>query len=103
MEADVTVEEAYKALGTVLDPELGYSVTELGLVYGVKIERETVSVDYSLTSFGCPLAEALEAEMQSALRSLDPQAIVQTRLVWNPPWGPERMSESARLELGYPL
>jgi metal-sulfur cluster biosynthetic enzyme len=99
----VTVEDAHKALGTVLDPELGYSVTELGMIYGVKVEGNTVTVDYSLTSFGCPLAETLETEIRAALRALDPAATVLPRLAWSPPWGPERMSETLRLELGFPL
>jgi metal-sulfur cluster biosynthetic enzyme len=102
-EAGLTVEEARTALGTVLDPELGYSVTELGMVYGIEVEGDKVSVEYSLTSFGCPLAEALESDIRRALRSVDPRAIVLPRLVWSPPWGPERMSEAVRLELGYPV
>jgi metal-sulfur cluster biosynthetic enzyme len=99
----LTVEAAYKALGAVLDPELGYSVTELGMIYGVKVDGNKVSIDYSLTSFGCPLAEAIEDDIHRALRAVDPQAIVLPRLVWSPPWEPERMSESIKLELGYPL
>ena len=99
----MTVDEANEALGTVLDPELGYSVTELGMIYGVEVEGNRVNVDYSLTSFGCPLAEAIETDIRSVLRAVDPQAIVLPRLVWSPPWGPERMSEELRLELGYPL
>jgi metal-sulfur cluster biosynthetic enzyme len=102
-EADLTVEEAHKALGTVFDPELGYSVTELGMIYGINIEGDKVSVEYSLTSFGCPLAEILEGDIRRALQAADPKAIVLPKLVWSPPWGPERMSEEIRLEFGYPL
>ena len=100
---EVTVDEAHKALGTVLDPELGYSLPELGMIYAVEIVENKVKVDYSLTSFGCPLAETLESNIRSALRAVDPEAVVLTRLVWSPAWGPERMSEALRLELGYPL
>ena len=102
-EAGLTVEEARKALGTVLDPELGYSVTELGMIYGVEIDGTKVTVDYSLTSFGCPLAEAMEADIRASLLAVDPSATILPRLVWSPPWGPQRMSEAVRLELGYPL
>ena len=99
----MTVDDARKALGTVLDPELGYSVTELGMIYSVEVEENKVLVDYSLTSFGCPLAEAIEADIRASLLAVDPSAIILPRLVWSPPWGPERMSESIRLELGYPV
>jgi metal-sulfur cluster biosynthetic enzyme len=99
----LTVDDARKALGTVLDPELGYSVTELGMIYSVEVEENKVLVDYSLTSFGCPLAEAIEADIRASLLAVDPSAIILPRLVWSPPWGPERMSESIRLELGYPV
>jgi Predicted metal-sulfur cluster biosynthetic enzyme len=103
MEERVTESEAWKALREVQDPELGYSVVELGMVYGIRIEGDKVEVDYSLTSFGCPLAESLEADMYSALKKLDPAAVVLPRLVWSPPWGPERMSEAVRLDLGYAI
>ena len=99
----MTVEAARAALGTVLDPELGYSVLDLGMIYDIKITEATVQVDYSLTSFGCPLAEELEASIRGAIRAVEPGAVVLPRLVWSPVWGPERLSESLRLELGYPV
>ena len=97
----MTVEEVEKSLDGVFDPELGYSVTELGMIYRVEVSGDEVSVDYSLTAFGCPLADVIEGDICRAIHAADPAASVHPRLVWNPPWSPERMSEALRLELGY--
>jgi len=97
----MTVDEARKALGEVYDPELGYSVTELGMIYRVEVSGDEVSVDYGLTAIGCPLADAIEEDIRRVLRAADPVASVRTRLVLDPPWSPERMSEALRLEFGY--
>lgn len=99
----MTKDEAWKALGTVMDPELGYSVVELGMIYDVRIEADKIEVDYSLTAFGCPLAEAIESDIVRSLGQLDSGVPIMPKLVWSPPWGPERMSEAVRLELGYPV
>jgi|BenlonsequeITSRD_1030534.scaffolds.fasta_scaffold00050_62 metal-sulfur cluster biosynthetic enzyme len=99
----INTETVLKALEDVVDPELGYSVVELGLIYRVKVEGKRVEIDFTLTSFGCPLADLLTADIEAAVRSLHPAAEPVTTLVWDPPWGPERMNEEARLDLGYPV
>jgi metal-sulfur cluster biosynthetic enzyme len=91
---------AEQALRGVVDPELGINVVDLGLVYGLDLDGATLRIRLTMTSPGCPLgsylAEAAEAAVREALPELE---AVQVRLVFDPPWGPERMSEAARRQL----
>jgi metal-sulfur cluster biosynthetic enzyme len=96
-------EDVWKALEGVYDPELGYSIVKLGLVYRVDLEGPKPRIDFTLTYFGCPLADILASNIEAAVHAIDPAADLDLRLVWDPPWGPERMDEGIRLELGYPL
>jgi len=97
------LDEVWKALDTVEDPELGYSIVKLGLVYRVEYVGERLCIDFTLTSFGCPLAEELADGIDSAVRRLKRDQALDINLVWEPPWGPEKMDEDVRLDLGYPV
>ena len=85
-----------RALSTVEDPELGLDIVSLGLVYRIEIEARRVRVVYSLTSMGCPIGPMIDAEMHAALDRLDGVESVETELVFDPPWSPEKMSDDAR-------
>lgn len=89
------------ALGTVYDPELGLDIVALGLVYDVRVEGDTVEVDMTLTTPGCPVSEQLPAEAEAAVRSAVPDAEVRLDVVWDPPWTPERLTPLAREQLGF--
>ena len=94
-------EQARAALRTVIDPELNLNVLDLGLIYGVDIQGETVKVTYTLTSPGCPLGPVIKGQMQSALTRLSWVKEFHPELVWNPPWDPKTMaSEDIKTELG---
>src|SRR5262249_3105372 len=89
------------ALRFVVDPELGINVVDLGLVYGVEVKGDAVSVALSTTTAVCPGAAQLRGEAEAALWMHVPGArTVQVTLVRDPPWKPEMMSEGARRELG---
>lgn len=91
-----------EALRNVLDPELGVNVLDLGLVYDVTLAGEEVRIDLTMTSPACPLGDVLIADTERTVRRLVPAAgRVEVRLVWQPPWTPERMSEAARRQLGW--
>jgi len=99
----MTRERALELLSTVLDPELGINIVDLGLVYWVNVENKCVEVDYTLTYPGCPSGPQLQEQIERALKEGTDVEEVRSRLVWEPLWTDERMSEAARLELGDPI
>ena len=97
----LTVEDVTEALRQVFDPELGLDIVELGLLYDVQIVGDAVTVIYSLTSIGCPAGPLLHEQILEATRELPGVERVELQLTWDPPWTPERMSEDAKLLLGF--
>ncbi|MBK0347383.1 metal-sulfur cluster assembly factor [Aerococcaceae bacterium zg-ZJ1578] len=97
-------EEIVAALETVIDPELGIDLVNLGLIYHVTIDDEGVClVEMTLTTMGCPLADIIVADVKQALMKLDFIKDVNVEFVWYPAWGPERMSRYAKISLGMPF
>jgi len=98
----VSPEAVRAALREVVDPEVGVNVVDLGLVYEVTVEGDTISVDLAMTSAACPLGSHLKGEAEAAIRRHLPAATrVEVALVDEPPWTPERMNEAARAALGW--
>src|SRR5438552_14796851 len=97
-----TVDEITEALKQVYDPELNINVVDLGLVYGTDIDEEgNVKVTMTLTSPGCPIGPMVGEMVQDALSPLDGIKNVDVDVVWTPPWNPGKMSEEAKMELGF--
>ncbi len=89
-------------LRSVIDPELGVNIVDLGLVYDVAIAADgSVAIEMTLTTPGCPLGGFLEDQIRACLAQLPQVRGVAVRLVWEPPWSPEAMSEAAREQLGW--
>jgi metal-sulfur cluster biosynthetic enzyme len=84
-----------------MDPELGLSVMDLGLIYGIEIGEASVHVKMTLTTMGCPIHESMIAAVKSMVEKLDASKTVEVELVWEPRWTPDRMSEHARETLGW--
>ena len=101
VETDSLKEQVLEALKNVHDPELGINIVDLGLVYGVEIEGESVHVTYSLTTMGCPIGPLIEAEMRQFLSGVAGIEEVSAELVLRPAWTPEMMSEEAKAALGF--
>ncbi len=80
----------------VVDREQGINVVDLGLVYEVQVVDGTISVDITLTHPGSPMAGELPARVEEALRTAFGDYDVEGSLVWEPAWGPERMSDELR-------
>jgi metal-sulfur cluster biosynthetic enzyme len=99
----VSEAQVMEELRSILDPELNINIVDLGLVYDLQISGEEILVDFTLTYPGCPIGPQLQEEIEGTLRDLTGVEKVRATLVWEPVWGPERMSEAARLELGYPI
>jgi metal-sulfur cluster biosynthetic enzyme len=88
-------------LREVIDPELGLSVVDLGLIYKVETEDSTVRVTYTLTSPACPLAPLIAAAMHRSISEIPGVGAVELNLTFSPPWDPKKMaSEEARMEMG---
>lgn len=100
--APLTEDEVWEALRTVDDPEVGVNVVDLGLVYGVAIRGDDVTVRLTMTSPACPLGDVIVGNAEAAIRAAAPGAgKIDVALVWDPPWTPERMSEAARARFGW--
>ncbi|SRR6266498_2328801 len=97
-----TAEQVREALKVVTDPEIGINIVDLGLVYDVSVdEGGAAAVTYTLTSMGCPVGPLFEKEIREAVVSLDGITDVETKMVMQPPWGPDKMSEFAKSALGF--
>ncbi|MFI5324897.1 MAG: metal-sulfur cluster assembly factor [Candidatus Rokuibacteriota bacterium] len=83
--------QVLEALRAVLDPELGRSVVDLGLIYGVEIEAGRVSITMTLTSQGCPLHETLVEWVRRAVSEVPGVDTVQVAVTFDPPWTPPRI------------
>jgi metal-sulfur cluster biosynthetic enzyme len=97
----LTKEDVLEALKDVLDPELGINIVDLGLVYEVRIEGDTVHIEYTLTTMGCPIGPLIEQQMEGLLSRVPGVSNVEAEMVLRPPWSPEMMSEEAKAALGY--
>ena len=88
-------------LRTCYDPEIPVNIYELGLVYDVVESEGDVTIHMTLTSPACPVAGSLPGEVQSRVAAVPGVKQVRVELVWDPPWTPERMSEAAKVQLGF--
>ncbi|GGY49683.1 SUF system Fe-S cluster assembly protein [Parvularcula lutaonensis] len=104
--ADVT-QEVIAALKTVYDPEIPVDIYELGLIYKVDFDPANdergakITVDMTLTAPGCPVAGEMPGWVEDAILRVDGIEEVSVNMTFDPPWSPERMSEEAKLELGW--
>ena len=95
-------ERIVEILKTCYDPEIPVDIWELGLIYGVDVHPDaSVGIRMTLTSPACPVAGSLPGEVEAKVRSVEGVRSVAVELVWDPPWDRDRMSEVARLRLGF--
>jgi len=85
-------EQVLEALGGVLDPELGMSVVELGLVYSIDIVNGAVTITMTLTAPGCPVHDVMPAWIRQAVMAVPGVLDVDVRITFDPPWTPERIT-----------
>ena len=97
----VSVDEVTDVLRDVIDPELGLDFVELGLIYDVEVDGDTVRVTYTLTSPGCPIGPQVSEQIEEFVLELDGVEAVEPTMTFSPPWTPERMSEDAKFALGF--
>lgn len=89
-------------LRTCYDPEIPVNIYDLGLIYEVKVEPAgQVCVKMTLTAPGCPVAGTLPGEVEDKIVVLPGVTNAKVEVVWDPPWDKSRMSEAAKLQLGF--
>lgn len=94
--------EVIVALKTIFDPEIPVDIYELGLIYEVKISDEGfVDIDMTLTSPNCPVAESLPKEVEDKVKEMEGVSDAKVKIVFEPPWTQDMMSEEAKLECGF--
>jgi metal-sulfur cluster biosynthetic enzyme len=112
----VTENDVYNALREVYDPEIPVNIVDLGLVYGVRFkpamqvaselapqrsaDAQDVEVDMTLTSRGCPSHVSIESSVKRAIEAVEGVQFAHVNWVWEPQWGPERISAAGREKLG---
>ncbi len=97
----VTKDVVLKALSEVMDPELGVSLVDLGLIYDVNVQDDKVSVKMTLTAPGCPLHSVLRQNAENRISQVEGVKEANVQVVWDPPWKPEMMTEKAKKQLGF--
>ncbi len=94
--------DVVRALKTVYDPEIPVDIYELGLIYKVDLSDDRLlTVEMTLTAPGCPVAGEMPGWVEGALRGIEGVEDVKVEMTFEPPWTAERMSDEAKLELGY--
>jgi metal-sulfur cluster biosynthetic enzyme len=95
------VDDVMEALENVIDPELGLDFVSLGLIYDVEIEDRDVHVTFTLTTPACPIGPMVTEQIKEFVTEIGGVEKVFPKMVFSPPWSPEKMSEDAKFALGY--
>ena len=100
MSVMATEDDVLEAMKDVVDPELGINVVDLGLVYAVTVDDANIAtVDMTLTSAACPLTDVIEDQTLNALVGSGLVTEIKINWVWNPPWGPDKITDDGREQL----
>ena len=95
-------EAVREALRQVDDPEAGMNIVELGLVYGVDVSADAVRVDMTMTTTACPMTDMITDQARNVIAAIVPEGTaVDIRLVWDPPWTPDKMTGIAKEHFGW--
>lgn len=89
----------YEALKTVIDPELGISIIDMGLVYHISYEESQVNIVMTLSSKGCPMGELILNNVEDTIKELLPEVKTDIRLVWEPAWNSAFITPAGRQAL----
>lgn len=102
LDTEATKQKVIEVLQTIYDPEIPVSIYELGLVYDVLVnEQGYVDIVMTLTSPACPEAQSIPPQIEFEVNRIEGVKSTIVNIVWDPPWGPDNMSEAARLALGF--
>ena len=98
--ADLTKEAVMEKLQEVTDPEMQISIVDLGLVYDVSLDKGMVIVKMTLTSPACPVGPLIIQSVEENIKKIKGVSGVTVNIVWEPLWGPDKMTDEAKMELG---
>lgn len=98
-----TKKQVEEVLRNIPDPEIGVSLWDLGLIYGITIDKKTglVTVRMTLTTIGCPLFNLISEPIKAGVGALEGVSAVEVDLTFDPPWNMEKMSATAKKQLGF--
>lgn len=88
------------ALHDVIDPELGYNIVDIGLIYALEVEADVIKVSMTMTTRGCPAQDYIMQGVQDRGRQIQGIKDVKVALVWEPPWSPQKMTPIAKQHFG---
>lgn len=101
-EAERITDDLIAAFKTVYDPEIPVDIYELGLIYKVELDDDRkAKIEMTLTAPGCPVAGEMPGWVENAARTVEGISDVEVAMVFEPPWGPDRMSEEAQVALNW--
>jgi len=103
VKAMVTKEEVIATLRKCYDPEIPINIVDLGLVYDVNIEGDQIGVKMTLTAPGCPASAYISQDVKRKLEAMSGVVKANVVIVWEPPWSPDMMSETAKKQFGWGL
>ncbi len=93
-------EKVITEIKKIYDPEIPVNIYELGLIYKIEVsEDQKVNIDMTLTTPNCPVADSLPKLVKNNILKIDGVLDAEVKLVWDPPWSKDKMSEAAKLEL----
>lgn len=97
----INADDLREAMKSVVDPEIGLDIVNLGLIYNIDVHENDIKVEMTLTSPGCPVGPMLQSQIYGVAAGYPGARNVQVDLVWSPPWDPRTMaSEEAKEVLG---
>lgn len=96
----VTEEKVYGAIATVIDPEVGFDIVSLGLIYGVMVDGTHVHVNMTLSTKACPLHELIKQWTKDAVLTLEGVSTCEIEIVWEPAWNITMANDEVKKALG---
>ncbi len=98
--SDDIVQALSDALRAVIDPELGYNIVDIGLVYDLEVEDGRARILLTTTTPGCPATDYIRQAVENCAAAVPGVGSVEVTMTWLPPWSPDRMSDEAKAHFG---
>ena len=95
----INKEEIIKCIKTVMDPEIPVNLYDLGLIYSIKNIDNNIIIEMTLTNPNCPVAGQMPANVAKSIEQINGLRSIEVKLVWEPSWSKDLMSEDAKLAL----
>lgn len=96
----LTEEVVLEALKKCYDPEIPVNIVDLGLIYDIRVEGETVAVKMTLTTTGCPMHSEIREDALNKIKEIPEVKEAEVEIVWDPPWNRNMLSKAGRKALG---